>query len=750
MTVRGIVQGVGFRPFVYRLAARYGLAGFVVNDTAGVTIEVEGDPQAVERFTLGLVDDKPPLALIDDVSMVPLDAAGATEFVIRPSESSDEPPAVVPADSASCDECRAEQADPMNRRFGHAFVNCTNCGPRFTIVADLPYDRAATSMAGFAMCAACQAEYLNPGDRRFHAEPICCPACGPSLRFTDANGAVAGTTGTELDDAARALVDGKIVAVKGVGGYHLAVRADQDGAVRRLRERKRREEKPLAVMVGSLDAAALIARFGEDEARAMVSPDRPIVLLARRDGAQIAEAVAPASSVIGVLLPPSPLHQLLADAVRVPLVLTSGNASDEPISIDDGDAYRCLGPIADMFLTHDRAILRRADDSVLSVAAGRAILSRRARGFAPRPIRLALSGPSVLAVGAGLKNTICVTRANEAFVSPHIGDLENLMAFGAFRGMVDSMLSLLGVEPEVVVHDFHPGYLSTSFATSLGLPTVGVQHHHAHVASCLVEHRLDERVVGVAFDGLGYGTDGGLWGGEFLVADLSGFERVGCLDAVPLPGGTAALRQPWRMALAYLQAAYGHDIPRHLAVVNRNAGRWDAVAEIAARPSLSPPSHGVGRLFDAVAALVGLYDSTSFEGQAAMALEQAAIRGGPQLGYGRPSGNDDGRFHLDPSPWIRAMVDDLARGTSADVIAARFHETLADGAVQLVAAIGESHADLRTAVLSGGVFQNQVLREACRRGLTHRGWIVLVPALVPPGDGGVSLGQAGVGRRAIM
>ena len=748
LTVRGIVQGVGFRPFTYRLALRHGLVGFVLNETAGVTIEVEGDRDRINRFAADLVAEKPPLALIESVVVVEVATTDDREFVIRASESSNEAPAGVPADVGPCADCLAEQADPADRRFAHAFVNCTNCGPRFTIVAALPYDRANTSMARFAMCDACRSEYENPADRRFHAEPICCPACGPTLSFTDAGGSTLGQVGTELTDAVQALGNGLIVAVKGVGGYHLAVRADDDNAVRRLRRRKRRDQKPFAVMVGNLDAASVIAHINCDEERALASPERPIVLVAKRAETLICEAVAPSSSIVGVLLPPSPLHQLLADAFSAPLVLTSGNVSEEPISIDDDDAYARLGPIADAFLTNDRPILRRADDSVLAVSNGRAMLVRRARGFAPRPIRLASTGPSVLAVGAGLKNTVCVTRGTEAFLSPHLGDLENVSSFEAFHEMIDSLLSLLRVTPEVVVHDLHPGYLSTSFATSLDLPAIAVQHHHAHVASCLVEHRLDERVVGVAFDGLGYGSDGGLWGGEFLIADLAAFERVGSLKAVPLPGGSAAFRQPWRMALAYLQAAYG-DIPRHLAVVERNAAQWDAVAEIATRASLSPATTGVGRLFDAVAALVGLTDTTSFEGQAAMALEQAAVAGGVQPAYEPTVNAVDGRFHLDASPWIRSVVDDLDHGVPIEVIAARFHATLVAGTVHLVDAIGANNDGLRTVVLTGGVFQNRLLRDACRTGLTELGWSVLVPAQVPPGDGGISLGQAGVARRQL-
>lgn len=752
ITVRGIVQGVGFRPFVYRLATRHLLAGFVHNDSAGVTIEIEGPLARVDAFAAELVATPPPLASIDVVTTTTLPPTAATTFVIRNSALSDAPPAVIPADIGPCLDCLIEQADPTNRRFGHAFINCTNCGPRFTIVAGLPYDRATTSMAPFPMCTACRAEYDDPTNRRFHAEPICCHGCGPTLRFfaaPDANAiADAANDGNAVTEAVASLLDGHIVAIKGVGGYHLAVRADDEVAVQRLRNRKRRDEKPFAILVCDLDAAGLLAEIDSVEAAALAAPERPIVLLAKRDGGLLARAVAPSSTLVGVLLPPSPLHQLLADTAGIPLVLTSGNISDEPISMTDDDAFGRLGSIADAFLTHDRAILRRADDSVLTVGHGQVSLIRRARGFAPRPIRLASTGPNVLAVGAGMKNTICVTRGNEAFVSPHLGDLENLSAFEAFRDMVDSLLSLLRVQPEAVVHDLHPGYLSTSHAQTFELPTIGVQHHHAHVASCLVEHQLAGPVVGVAFDGLGYGTDGGLWGGEFLVADLARFERAGSLLAVPLPGGSAALRQPWRMALAYLQAAYCGDVPQDLAVVSRNAHRWEAVSEISTRPSLSPPTHGVGRLFDAVASLLGFGDDTAFEGQAPMALEQAARRAGPSEPYeaGPISGGE--MLQLDPSCWIRAMVDDVGNGTSVDLIASRFHATLAAGTVQMVELFGRRHG-IQTAVLTGGVFQNRLLLESCQFALQRLGWTVYVHAKVPAGDGGISLGQAGVARRIL-
>ena len=755
-TVRGIVQGVGFRPFVYRLASRDQLAGFVVNDTTGVVIEVEGQACVLDRFAAALVADRPPLALISELVIDEITTAGSDRFVIRASEHGQGAPATIPIDSAPCADCERELADPTNRRFGHPFINCTNCGPRFTIVAGLPYDRASTSMAGFSMCAACRREYDDPTDRRFHAEPICCRDCGPQLSCTNAAGApVTGQLPTPLSPgmdpalahAANAVLDGQIVAVKGVGGYHLVVRADDDTAVRRLRERKQREEKPLAVLVTDLDAARQLAYVGTTEAAALEAIERPIVLLPRRADAGLAPTIAPAFDQIGLLLPPSPLHLLLARAVGLPLVLTSGNLTDEPIAITDEDGLARLGTIADLFLTHDRPILRRADDSVMTVSAGRALLIRRARGFAPRPISLESSGPSVLAVGAALKNTICITRDAEAFVSPHLGDLQNLAAFEAFREMVDSLLQLLGVEPEVVVHDLHPDYLSTKFAQSFdGVETLGVQHHHAHVAACLAEHQMTDRVVGVAFDGVGYGPDGGLWGGEFLIADLSGFERVGCLAPVPLPGGTAALRQPWRMALAHLRAAYGDAVPHDLDVITRNAHRWEAVAEVAGRASLSPPTHGVGRLFDAVAAIVGLRDEVSFEGQAAMLLEQSARRGGPADPYEADVSATSHGLCLDAAPLIRAVADDLRRGVVVEHIAARFHAGLAAATAIMVDTIGRARQDVDTVALTGGVFQNRILLDLCRAELRVRGWRVIVPAQVPPGDGGISFGQAAVGR----
>lgn len=748
------MQGVGFRPFVYRLAVRHGVAGFVVNDTSGVVIEVEGPRLALDAFVRDLSLELPPLALIEDVNSLDVPTIGVAGFEIRRSASSAGAPAVIPADVGPCADCVRELADPNNRRFRHAFINCTNCGPRFTIIRGLPYDRAATTMDTFPMCDDCRVEYEDPADRRFHAEPICCPDCGPSLRFTvtemhDLNINIAGHAAVTA--AVAALLDGKIVAVKGVGGYHLAVRADDEAAVIRLRVRKQREEKPFAVLVADIASARRLAEVDDVEMRALLSVERPIVLVTGRAEAFLARSVAPDSAVVGIMLPPSPLHLLLAQGAAVPIVLTSGNTTDEPIAINDADARTRLGSIADAFLTHDRSILRRAEDSVVAISDARAMLWRRARGFAPRPIRLAGDGPTVLAVGAELKSTICVTRGADAFVSPHLGDLEHLAAYDAFRQMVDSFTALLGVRPEVVVHDLHPRYLSTAFAAGLeqtGVRLIGVQHHHAHIAACLAEHQLSGPVIGVAFDGIGYGSDGALWGGEFLVADLDGFERAGYLAPVPLPGGTAAVRQPWRMALAHLEAAFGTNMPLDLAVVARNAHRWEAVSEVARQPTLSPSTHGVGRLFDAVASLVGLRDEASFEGQAAIMLEQFTARAMSAEPYAFAIVEMGTTVTLDPAPAIRAIVADLRRGRDRAEIAAGFHMGLADATVAAVVAIARTRPELDTVALTGGVFQNRLLLQRCRAELRDRGFKVIVPSQIPAGDGGISLGQAAIGRRA--
>jgi hydrogenase maturation protein HypF len=745
--VEGIVQGVGFRPFVHALAGRLDLAGLVGNDATGVFVEVEGAADAVERFLEALAREAPPLAVIERVTATPLAPTGGRGFTIAPSQAGGERQALVSPDTATCADCLAELADPADRRHRYPFINCTNCGPRFTIVRDVPYDRPATTMAGFAMCADCAREYHDPGDRRFHAQPVCCPACGPALRLVDRQGREA--DGEPLAAAAARLGEGAVVAVKGLGGYHLAADAASEPAVAALRARKHREDKPFAVMVADLDGARALCLVDPVEEALLAGPRRPIVLLRRRPEGAMAGAAAPGNRSLGVMLPYTPLHHLLLAAFGRPIVLTSGNVSEEPIAYHDADALERLAGIADWFLVHDRPIHVRADDSVVRAFRGRELPLRRSRGFAPQPLPLPWPFPRhVLACGAELKHTFCLAKGGHAFVSHHIGDLENYETFRAFTEGVEHFGRLFAVEPEVVAHDLHPEYLSTKYALELdGVALEGVQHHHAHVASCLADNGEQGPVIGVAFDGLGYGTDGTIWGGELLVADLEGFRRAGHLRVVPMPGGAAAIREPWRMAAAWLDAALGGQVPDRLAVVARHRERWEQVLALARSGTASPPTSSAGRLFDAVAAILGVRDAVNYEGQAAVELEQLAD---PAEAAAYPTGLGDagGPLVLDGTDLVRAVVEELGRGVAPPLIAARFHNGLAAATVAACRALRDG-SGLQTVALSGGVFQNLLLLERTVAGLERDGFRVLTHSRVPPNDGGISLGQAAVaGARA--
>src|SRR5512133_245513 len=733
--VEGIVQGVGFRPFVHALAGRLGLAGLVANDAGGVFVEVEGSAETVERFLEALAAEAPPLAVIERVTAAPLAPTGAAGFEIAPSRDGGERQALVSPDTATCADCLAELADPADRRHRYPFINCTNCGPRFTIVRDVPYDRPATTMAGFAMCPDCAREYHDPADRRFHAQPLCCPACGPSLALVDREGRPA--AGEPLAGAAARLREGAVVAVKGLGGYHLAADAASEPAVAALRARKHREDKPFAMMVAGLEAARRLCLVDPAEEAMLSSPRRPIVLLRRRpEGAgRVAAPVAPQNLSLGVMLPYAPLHHLLLAEVGRPIVLTSGNVSDEPIACLDAEARERLAGIADWFLVHDRPIHVRADDSVARAFRGRELPLRRSRGFAPQPLGLPWPFPRhVLACGAELKHTFCLAKDGRAFVSHHIGDLENYETFRSFTEGVEHYRRLFAVEPEGVAHDLHPEYLSTKYALELdGVELQGVQHHHAHVAACLADNGEPGPVIGVAFDGLGYGTDGTIWGGELLVADLEGFRRAGHLEQVPMPGGAAAIKEPWRMAAAWLDAALGGQVPERLGVVGRNADRWERVLALGRSGTASPVTSSAGRLFDAVAAIVGVRDAVNYEGQAAVELEQLADPGEAGAYPARVAGAD----------LVRAVVQELEAGVAAPLVAARFHNGLAGTTVAACQALRDA-TGLETAALSGGVFQNLLLLERTVAGLEQAGFRVLVHSRVPPNDGGISLGQAAV------
>jgi hydrogenase maturation protein HypF len=764
--VEGVVQGVGFRPFVYTLATGLGLTGLVGNDLDGVFVEVEGPLAAVSEFLLLLERDAPPLARIERVTTSAITPRRSASFAIVASEpaASAGPDGaggrrrtLVSADTATCADCLSELTDPADRRFGYPFINCTNCGPRFTIVRDVPYDRPLTTMAAFAMCEPCAAEYHDPADRRFHAQPTCCPACGPRLALLDPAGNV--LAGEPLPPepvaaAAELLRQGRILAVKGLGGYHLAADAACEEAVALLRARKHREDKPFAVMAADLAAARRLAEVDTAAADLLTSPARPIVLLPRRPGAAVAAATAPGNRQLGIMLPYTPLHHLLlaamgqagqsAAARSRPMVLTSGNVSEEPIVYRDEEALERLGGIADAFLTHDRAIHIRTDDSVARTFCGRPMLLRRSRGYVPEPVVVASGFPRhVLACGAELKNTFCLARDRYVFVSHHIGDLENAETLRSFTEGIEHFGRLFDVDPQVVAHDLHPEYLSTKYAVELAetspVRLEGVQHHHAHIASCLADNGADGPVIGVAFDGTGFGTDGTIWGGEFLAADLATFERGGHLAPVPMPGGAAAIRQPWRMAAAYLAADPQAPPAPDLDVVRRNQASWSAILAMARRGVNSPLTSSAGRLFDAAAAILGVRDAINYEGQAAVELEQLAD---PAETGAYPAALEAGHpFQARGSDLLHGVIDDLTSGVPAPVIAARFHHGVA-ALIEAGCLAMRDRYGLDAVALSGGVFQNLLLLHATVSRLEARGFRVLVHSRVPCNDGGISLGQA--------
>jgi hydrogenase maturation protein HypF len=771
--VEGTVQGVGFRPYVYRLAGELGVAGHVLNDSRGVVVEIEAPAATVEAFLARLPLEAPPLATVERVVAEQLEELGERGFSIRESPSGGEPRAAVTPDSATCADCLAELFDPDDRRFRYPFTNCTNCGPRFTIVRDVPYDRPHTTMAGFEMCAACRAEYENPADRRFHAQPNACPRCGPRARLAASDGSDFEDPGARdaIEATARALLAGAIVAVKGIGGFHLACLARDEDAVAELRARKHREDKPFALMAPSAAAARELVDMSPADEEMLLSRARPIVLAARRPAAGVAAAVAPGAPELGVMLPYSPLHHLLLSDVGEPLVLTSGNVSDEPIAYRDDDARDRLAPIADLFLVHDRPIETRTDDSVVRVVDGAPRLLRRSRGYVPASLPLPVDcGSHLLACGAELKNTFAVAKGGRAWVGHHVGDLKNYETLSSFVTGIDHFQRLFAVEPEVIAHDLHPDYLSTRYAEELDGPRlIGVQHHHAHLAACLAEHGEPGRAVGAIFDGSGYGPDGTVWGGELLIGGLDDFERVGCLFPVRLPGGDAAVRQPWRMACAWLAASCGDQPPLALGVRGRvKPERWRQVSELVRSGVASPLTTSVGRLFDAVAALASIRSEVNYEGQAAIELEAAAdpgestaypfpVRVGEEAGAALaidPADADaplmfdapvpaGARLVLDARPAVRAVASDVELGVPAASVSARFHNALA-AATASACELTATRSGVETVVLSGGVFQNRLLLRRTARLLRRAGMRVLAPERLPANDGGISYGQLAI------
>ncbi|NOZ20139.1 MAG: carbamoyltransferase HypF [Planctomycetes bacterium] len=746
IAVKGIVQGVGFRPTVYRLAHVHGLAGWVLNDSAGVKIEVEGDAKEIDGFIEDLKTNPPPLSQITGLSAEDIPVQGEDEFVIKPSDDTERRSGLISPDVATCEDCRREMFNRRDRRYRYPFINCTNCGPRYTIIRTIPYDRPKTTMAHFEMCSRCSREYHDPANRRFHAQPNACPDCGPSLTLLNASGGLVRTK-DPVGEAALLLHSGKVVAVKGIGGFHLAADAANEGAVRRLRERKRREEKPFAVMSRSPDKIREYAVISDEEEELLSSWQRPIVLLRKTKRHAIAPSVAPRSKFFGVMLPYSPVHHLLLAEDVLALVMTSGNPADEPITADNTEALKRLEGIADAFLVHDRDICVRTDDSVARVQRGTRLLMRRARGYVPAPIALKDGGPIVLGVGAELRNTVCIARGDEAFLSQHIGDVKKFHTLRYLEKIVEHMKKILEVEPEAIAHDLHPDYFSTRYARErAGVKLIGIQHHHAHIASCLAEHRLDKDVIGLSFDGLGYGTDGRIWGGEFLVADTANFRRIGHFKYVRMPGGDVAVEKPPRMALSLLLDAFDGDLKAAGIPMLDQFKKTDLklLVTILQGGINTPKTSSLGRLFDAVSAMLGVCNEASYEGQPAIELEGIADEVCTES-YDFMISPNGSALQVDMAPAIRQIVRDIRDGVDRAAIAGRFHNTIVNVSLEMCLRIREKYS-LDTVAFSGGVFQNLLLAERLASELTRSGFEVLQHHHVPPNDGGLSLGQAVIAR----
>jgi hydrogenase maturation protein HypF len=739
--VNGIVQGVGFRPFVFNLAHRYELKGEVANTAAGVTIHVEGSPQRIQAFETDLVEKCPPLAHIVEITARSESVKPYADFRIAKSRGQAQVSTLISPDVAICDDCLRELFDPRNRRYLYPFINCTNCGPRYTIIDDIPYDRPKTSMRDFKMCNACQSEYDDPRNRRFHAQPNACEKCGPSVSlFTNRRKPM--DTDNPVKKAADLVRQGQIVALKGLGGFHLVADAENGEAVRRLRRRKLREEKPFAIMSIDLECIRKYAAFEPQEEKLLTSIQRPIVLLKKRTPSTIAEEVAPRNKYLGVMLPYTPLHYLILKYGFTALVMTSANLSEEPIAIDNDDAFERLVDIADAFLIHNRDIYLRSDDSIVRHAAGHTRYIRRSRGFVPIPVFLDRAVPSILACGAELKNTICITKGDKAFISQHIGDLENPVTLDFFELTVAHLQRILEISPEMIACDLHPDYLSTQYAAQQqGLPKIEVQHHHAHIVSCMAEHQLDGEVIGLSFDGTGYGTDGAIWGGEVLVAGARHFERMTHLAYVPMPGSTAAIKEPWRMAISYLHNAFGDNFrDLELPILEQGDPRkLKIIVEMMIKGVNSPPTSSLGRLFDGVAAITGIRRRVNFEGQAAMELEMLTAGNGHSI-YDIEEATADASAIL-PAPIIRGVVRDIQNGLPTAEIGAKFHRTIVALFAEVCISV-RRESELNRVVLSGGCFQNAILLAGLIKELESRKFEVFAHRQVPANDGGIALGQA--------
>ncbi len=737
--IKGIVQGVGFRPWVYRVAKETGVSGRIRNDSRGVTIDAFGCHGRIEVFLNRLESSGPPAAVVRELVWSEIEHEDLSGFEITTSLENAERNVSIPPDLATCDDCVDDIADPDNRRFRYPFTNCTNCGPRFTIASDIPYDRIVTTMAPFEMCEDCVREYRDVEDRRFHAQPNACSVCGPSLDVTDAAGNV--IEGDPIGLASRALVEGEIVAVKGLGGFHLSCDATNPAAVRRLRSRKRRDEKPFAIMVPDVGDADSVAMISERERKMLVSVERPIVLVRRKPETCLASEVAPNNKLVGVMLPYTPLHHLLLDAVGRPLVMTSGNLSEEPIAQSNEEALTRLGGIADLFLIHDREIETRCDDSVVRVLGTGPVILRRSRGWVPRPV--ALREPvsrSILGCGAHLKNTFAIASGSDVTLGPHIGDLENIETLGSYEASIERMLKFLEIKPELVAHDLHPQYLSTRYAETRSEPRIAVQHHHAHVAGVMAEHWIDGPAIGLAWDGTGYGTDGEAWGGEVLLAEYHRFDRIATLRPIPLAGGDTAIRQVWRVALAVLEDAFEGFPPIDrlplFAAISEN--EIDVVRLMLTKRFNTVNAHGAGRYFDAFGAMFLGRGHSSFEGQVSMEWNLVADDT-VDVPYSFDIDTSQSPWEIDLRPCIRDAVDDFMCGTVVSVIAARFHETMVRAGVATIE-MAQARWGLLPVVYSGGCFQNDLLVERLVRHLSPR-FVVRGNRQVPPGDGGIAFGQ---------
>lgn len=747
----GVVQGVGFRPHIYRVATKHRLGGYVCNTPEGVTLEVEGAAGRLAKFHAELVKGFPPASAVEGMSRTDVAALGETDFRIVASEQEGRKKVLISPDIAICADCLRELDDPADRRYRYPFINCTNCGPRLTIIRDVPYDRPNTSMACFELCARCRAEYENPADRRFHAEPNACPICGPRLWLTDDGGRTLAPPADPVEKAAELLRAGNILAVKGLGGFHLAVDASNEEAVRRLRSRKYREEKPLAVMARDIEAASRIARIGRAERELLLSAQRPIVLCRKRDEGTIAPSVAPGVPNQGVMLPYTPLHHLLMGEGFTALVMTSANQIDEPICIANREALSRLQGIAEFFLFHNRDILVRCDDSVAAVMGRTPVLLRRSRGWAPKPVALKRPCPDVLALGPHLKATLCILRGGLAWLSPHIGDLETPEARDFHRESLRVMERIAACRPGVIACDLHPAYWTTRLAEELPhREIIRVQHHHAHIVSAMAENGLSGEVIGLAMDGTGYGPDGTAWGGEFLLCDEAGYRRAGHIRPYPLPGAERAVKEPWRVAASLLRESFGGDW-RTVAArlpLGEKEGQFAVLENMMARGFNSPLTSSLGRVFDGVAAILGVRQAVSFEGQAAMELEAIAA-GRPSRRYPFAIIEEGQKLILDLRPLVRAVAGERIRGKDPSAIAAVFHRSISDAVATMAAAVRE-RTGLDKAVLSGGCFQNRVLLEGTMLALGKGGFTVCTHRLLPTNDGCIALGQAVVAAARLL